>query len=229
VAFCLALCVAATCRAGGAWQPVGPSGGDQFLVQIAPSDPRTLYALGHYSIHVSTNRGCSWRAIHDSSMNEGDFLGIAFPSNDTSTILASRTGGGLFQTHNGGKSWGDLTNGLPLAGSDPGELVTISSMATFPDRTVVAGVTSRDYPASWAYSLAPTATTWTAQGQGLDVVVPRPFLGNVPAVLLSLDAANNMWAVLDGGGVFSWNANQWESRFANLPSKAVARPSWLMT
>jgi photosystem II stability/assembly factor-like uncharacterized protein len=216
----LALCAAVPCLAGG-WESIGPSGSDQFLVQPAPNDSRTLYSLSHHSVHVSTNRAVSWRAIHDATMNRGIFLGLAFPAHDTSNILVSRTEGGLSQTLNGGQTWKDLTAGLPADTTDRRERVTISSMVTLPDGKVVGGVRSKVAQPAWAYSLAPGATNWTAQGQGMSVVVPETDLSNVPTTFVSLDAGTNLWAVLYGGGVFRWSTNRWESRSAGLPPEAL--------
>ena len=217
----LLLCAGGSRLAAGGWEPIGPSGGDQFLVQMAPDNPDTLYSLSHSSIHVSTNRAVSWRAIHDATMNDGTFLAIAFPDHDTTHILVSRTGGGLSQTFNGGQTWEYLTNGLPAASTSSSDRVTISSMVTLPDGTVVAGVRSKTLPPAWVYSLAPGGTNWIAQGAGISITVPEALLSNVPATFLSFDANSNLWAALYGGGVFRWNTNQWEARSAGLPVEAL--------
>lgn len=217
----LGLCAAVTCLAAGGWEPIGPCGGDQFLVQMAPNDPTTLYSLSHSSIHVSTNRAVSWRAIHNATMNGGTFLSIAFPDRDTTHLLVSRTGGGLSQTFDGGQTWEDLTNGLPAASTGSSESVTISSMTALPDGTVVAGVRSKTLPPSWAYALPPGGTNWVAQGEGMSITAPEALLSNVPATFLSLDAGSNLWAVLYGGGVFRWSTNQWQARSTGLPTEAL--------
>ena len=220
---CAAICFTGTSEAAPSWDGIGPSGSDQFLVEIAPFDPQTLYSLSHHSIHVSTNGADTWTAIHDVTMNRGSFLGIGFPDNDREHLVVSSTKGGVYETFTGGASWQLLRTGLLTATPGGEESGTIASMVTRPNGDVIAGVSTTNEPSSWVYALARGGTSWIPQGTGMGLVIPRDALANVPTVLLSVDADTNLWGMLYGGGVFRWDAdtNAWQNRNGNLPAAAL--------
>ena len=95
-----------------AWSPVGPAGGDARAFAAVPGQPNHLY-LGTTTswVYETTDGGASWRRL--ARMDGSDALildNIVVDGSDVSTIYvagfrADRPDGGLWVSHDAGKSW----------------------------------------------------------------------------------------------------------------------------
>ena len=121
---------------GATWRLTDSGIGDHSQVGVsvllfAPSDPETVYAAtaGYYSagsfdpstpgsgIHVSHNGGSTWNSANSSLTDEANIRGLAVHPEDPEMVYAASTDTGLLATLDGGKSWTQLQNGLPVTGS----------------------------------------------------------------------------------------------------------------
>jgi photosystem II stability/assembly factor-like uncharacterized protein len=97
------------------WSAVGPNGGDARAFASVPGQPNHLYlgALDSW-IYESVDQGASWRRL--AKLGNSDDLvldNIVVDSANPATVYAAawqlgQTGGGLWISHDGGKSWKDV-------------------------------------------------------------------------------------------------------------------------
>ncbi len=123
---------------GQTWTHIGLDGTRQIgRILVDPSDANVLYvaALGHQygpnserGVFKSTDGGAHWTKVLYANENTGA-IDLAMNPRDSQTILAamwqtrrppwnvyppsSGPGSGLYVTHDGGATWGPVTNGLP--------------------------------------------------------------------------------------------------------------------
>src|ERR1700691_3547210 len=97
------------------WSAVGPAGGDARAFAAVPGQPNHLY-LGTLDswIYESQDRGTSWRRLAKLGSTDDLVLdNIVVDSANPSTVYVAawklgQTGGGLWISHDGGKSWKDV-------------------------------------------------------------------------------------------------------------------------
>jgi photosystem II stability/assembly factor-like uncharacterized protein len=138
-----------------AWTSVGPDGGDARSFAADPSHPSHLY-LGTVNswIYGSTDQGASWQRL--AKLGHGDDLvldSIVVDAANSSTIFVGawklgQPGGGLWVSHDGGKSWNE-TPGLL------GQSIRSFAQAPSDAKILFAGTLegvfrSSDSGASWA-------------------------------------------------------------------------------
>src|ERR1039457_6115876 len=135
--FVLFTLAGAKLAAQSSWSAIGPAGGDARAFAAVPGQPNHIY-LGTTNswIYESTDRGASWHRL--SKLDPSDYLVldhiIVDPRNHAVLYVAAwevgRTGGGLWISRDGGKSWsgvegmrGQSIRALEQAPSDPKTLV----------------------------------------------------------------------------------------------------------
>jgi photosystem II stability/assembly factor-like uncharacterized protein len=97
------------------WSTVGPDGGDARAFAAVPGQPNHLY-LGTLDswIYESVDRGASWRRLAKLGSTDDLVLdNIVVDSANPATVYVAawklgQTGGGLWISHDGGKSWKDV-------------------------------------------------------------------------------------------------------------------------
>jgi photosystem II stability/assembly factor-like uncharacterized protein len=97
------------------WSAVGPAGGDARAFAAVPGQPSHLY-LGTLDswIYESVDRGASWRRLAKLGSTDDLVLDniVVDSSNPTTVYVAAwklgQTGGGLWISRDGGKSWKDV-------------------------------------------------------------------------------------------------------------------------
>jgi photosystem II stability/assembly factor-like uncharacterized protein len=113
---CLLL-IAIACQdlaAQAKWSAVGPAGGDARSFAAVPGQPNHLY-LGTLDswIYESLDRGSTWRRLSKLDVEDDLVIdNIVVDSANPSTVYAAawkldETGGGLWISHDGGRSWKD--------------------------------------------------------------------------------------------------------------------------
>lgn len=141
-------------EAQGAWNPVGPDGGDARALTAVPGQPAHLY-LGTTNslIYESTDEGASWHPLAKlDSSNDLVIDHIVVDAGDPQVLYAAawkfdRPDGGLWVSRDSGKTWQELP-GLH------GQSVRAFAQAPSDPRTLVAGTLqgvfwSRDAGATW--------------------------------------------------------------------------------
>src|ERR1700691_4689734 len=136
------------------WSAVGPAGGDARAFAAVPGQPSHLY-LGTLDswIYESGDRGASWRRL--AKLGSADDLvldNIVVDSSNPATVYVAawklgQTGGGLWISHDGGKSWKDVEG---LRGQSILSLAQApSNPSTFYAGTLSGIFRSTDAGASW--------------------------------------------------------------------------------
>jgi photosystem II stability/assembly factor-like uncharacterized protein len=136
------------------WSVVGPAGGDARAFGAVPGQPKHLY-LGTLDswIYESVDRGASWRRLAKLGSTDDLVLdNIVVDSANPATVYVAawklgQTGGGLWISHDGGKSWKDVEG---LRGQSILSLAQApSNPSTFYAGTLAGIFRSRDAGASW--------------------------------------------------------------------------------
>ena len=211
-----------TCHASSAWSPLGPDGGDQFKVVISPSNPNTLFALGHHSVHRSLNAGYSWTALHNNEMAGGTFLAMVIQSDNENNIFLANTISGVWYSQDNGDTWVDRSNGLPEISGFDNVYYPVASLARTADGRLYAGLSESDKfdrPEGWIYRSDSDGLSWIRDDEGIQV--GNSGQGQLTSVLLNVDNEGSLWAMIYGGGVYLYEAGDWEARNANLPAEAL--------
>ena len=79
-----------------------------------PTNPQIIYA-GYINLYKTTNRGNNWSKITNLS-GSSTLRSIAVSESNPNTIYIATTSG-ILRTTNGGTSWTNLSNNLPLSGT----------------------------------------------------------------------------------------------------------------
>src|SRR5271156_4924704 len=111
----LALLTTAKASQPGAWEPVGPAGGDARSFAADPTNPKHIY-MGTLDswIYETQDGGSTWKRLAKLSRAENLVLdNIVVDSSDPKTILVgawvlNRPDGNIFITHDSGATWNTL-------------------------------------------------------------------------------------------------------------------------
>jgi photosystem II stability/assembly factor-like uncharacterized protein len=204
------------------WEPIGPFGGDQFEVKISPSNRNTLFVLANSAIHRSTDAGLHWKAIHKTNMSQGSFYSFAFDPLDASHLFLGSTTQGIWESRNEGDSWDNCSNGLPTLEGNGNLYYPIVSLAFDKDGSLFAGLAhpkSHDPPPAWVYRSDGGCGNWVPDDSGILITVPE--LTQNVSTLLSIDRDNQLWAMVYGAGVYTYQDGAWLNRNGDLPSEGL--------
>ncbi len=203
------------------WQGIGPTGGDQFKVVIAPHDPDLLLSVAHYAIHRSTDGGLSWQAVHNRDIANGDVLDVAFDPTSPSRLYAAGASTGVWVSDDEGLTWQACSEGLPRRVS--GRYFPAISLAFDGAGTLYAGLAetlAEGLPPALVYRLGTDCTVgWTAADAG--VVLSGGTRYQRVNTLLHSTGTGGVIASIYGGGVFSLEAGSWVARNGDLPTSAL--------
>lgn len=201
------------------WTPIGPYGGDRFLVSIHPEDSDVLYAVGHGGVHKSTNGGESWVDIHSQDMR-GSFYSFAFHPKDPSHVFTASNGSGVFESADGGARWQKTVDGLPyiVIANGRRRYPAVSSLAF--DRkgflyagTVLGRLRVNDVTLAHVYRYDTVRRTWMLFDRGLPQrarSLSELSADNRPATaLLAVAADGSLWLSLYSHGVYTLVGDRW--------------------
>ena len=179
---------------GRSWQNLhlGVAGGPdaQMLdLQIAPSDPRIVWAAGLSGVYRSTDGGITWTEADTRTDLPGRALGSVLaidPRHPDAAYLAGYSNGGLFRTGNGGLSWQEVldypVSGVAIKPSDGAIIYAISRAGGFQR--------SDDHGRTWSAGTFLPAYTGIGQETAL------------PGRLLAFAGPDGgIYAAMDGGGL----------------------------
>lgn len=208
--------------AANQWESLGPYGGDRFDLRISPQDNQTLFVYGFRGIHKSVDGGASWRSVFTPEMMKGNsVIALDFDSLNFSHVYIGGSSQGIWRSYDNGETWTACNSGIPERSTNL--YVPISSLAFDSGGILYAGISENgvvlDPPPAWIYSSNNAGDSWVDADSG--IVVSAPVLYQKVSVLLSRDAAGQMWAMVYGGGVFRLEGGVWVSHNGNLPTSAL--------
>ena len=205
--------------AGLVWDSIGPDGDDRFMVRISPGSPQTLFVTGYHAVHRSYDGGENWELTSTLEMAEDTFLDIAFGVTNNQEVVVAGVFSGTWYSPDEGASWEQRSTGLPLK-SDGVNYFPVTSVATMPDGEFFAALSnngSEESPPPLVYRSDNMGMSWVPESTG----IPALTNGQQTVSLLSINAANQLWASVYGKGVFSYSNGVWSSRNGNLPAAAL--------
>ncbi len=218
---CLALVLlAASARAGVQWESIGPGGGDLYGIEVSPANPNTVFALGFLSIFRSNDAAASWQSVHTTEMGAG-LISLAFDPLNANHLYLSTNARGVFESQDQGDTWSRCDTGLPVSPQNPDEFYPVASLTVGPDQYVYAGLAQLEGqpdPPAWIYR-SDGNCSWVADDTG--IAFGAPTLNQDVAVLLSRDAADRVWAMVYGGGVYVNEGGAWQPANGDLPASAL--------
>ncbi len=209
------------------WQPAGPSGGDQFDVEISPTDPQTLFSLAAFGSYRSRDGGVTWEPVHTSEMAYSWLLSLAFDPQDATRVFLASTAFGVWESQDLGDTWTQTAEGLPVLQESEGETryYPVVSLAFDENDRLFAGMGESEdgLPPCLIYRLDEGTGTWVESELG--IVFPSaeltqsgtPLTQNVNA-LLSNDPTGHLWAMVYGAGVYALDGDEWFSHNGDLPT-----------
>ena len=189
-----------TTDAGLSWKPAGGGLPAAFVtgVALAPSDPRTLYAVSaRLGLYRTANGGASWQLVHGPSEM---FTAWIFVSASSPRILyASSYSGVLFRSTDGGANWSALSG-----------VANVSAMAFDPaiPQRVYAGVMT--LPLGGVLRSDDGGVSWTRRSQGLTAL-------ETPLLAVDPGNADRLWTTVGAALYRSANGGTRWAR-ANSPS-----------
>lgn len=217
----LALLVAASpAAAEPAWVSIGPDGGDLFGLEVSPSDPSTMYALSFLSVFRTTDGATSWAHVHEPAMGTG-LLALAFDPVDATHLYLGTGGTGVWESPDSGDTWTTCTTGLPSQPATPQLLYPVASLVSLPNGDLVAGllqVAGEVDPPAWIYR-STDGCAFAADDTGISITATG--LTQKIAALLTLDPNDQLFAMVHGAGVHTYQAGAWVSENGNLPADAI--------
>lgn len=208
--------------ASSSWEPIGPFGGDQFEVKISPSNKDTLFVLGNFAVHRSTDAGLHWQAIHKSDMAMGHFYSLAFDPLDASHLYLTSTIHGIWESRDEGDSWENHSDGLPTIEGAENLNYPIVSLVFDINGSLFAGLSQPkdlDAPPAWIYRSDDGGRNWLPDNSG--ILVTAPELSQDISALLSVDQDNQLWAMVYGAGVYTYQSGTWLNRNGDLPPEGL--------
>lgn len=215
---------AAALRAGPAWQPLGPPGGDVTDVAASPTQPDVLLAgtapLGSFggSLYRSADGGASWSAVDD--LAGRSVFALVF---DPQGQAHAATQDGVWSSQDGGTTWtqrdlgidplNDVVLDIALDPADP-DVLWIGVSAAWGQQAVNL-MRSDDGGASWQDRTPPLAAP--ANGVGVAVNPADPL--QVAAAFRGDFDGGQVWLSEDGGA-------SWQDRSAGLPGTPLNALAW---
>ncbi len=203
------------------WEPLGPYGGDRFGIKISPLDNQTLFVYGHRAIHKSVDGGSNWVSVCTPEMVYANtFLDLVFDPANPRTLYLAGTSTGIWKSYDEGVRWEPCSNGIPQIASY--SYMGVASLAFDSQGNLYAGMTEPnielDSQPARVYRSADGGNTWLPADDG--ITISSQSLSQQVSVLLSNDAAGELWAMTYGGGVFRLEQGEWVPHNGNLPTSA---------
>jgi hypothetical protein len=204
------------------WESIGPFGDDQFEVKISPSNTDTLFVLANFAIHRSTDAGLHWQAIHKTDMSIGNFYSLAFDPLDARHLFLASTTQGIWESRDEGDSWDNCSNGLPTLVGNGNLYYPIVSLVFDKNGSLFAGLAQpkdHDAPPAWVYRSDDGCSNWLPDDSG--ILIAAPELTQNISTLLSIDRDNQLWAMVYGAGVYTYQNGAWLDRNGDLPPEGL--------
>ncbi|MGD8375381.1 MAG: choice-of-anchor D domain-containing protein [Acidobacteriota bacterium] len=203
----------------GVWEPMGPFGGDRFVVRLSPSVPGTAFVIGYHAVHRTRDEGESWELTIDPDMAHDDFIDLSFGRTDPDEILVAGATSGVWYSPDEGETWEQRDAGLPYIEGEPDHF-SVTSVVVAPGDVALASLSAEiadGLPPHLVYRSDDMGLTWVPEDTGF-----APLLAGEKVVsLLSADAVGGTWAILYGQGVYRHDGVVWESRNGDLPAEAL--------
>ncbi|MHC4676219.1 MAG: Ig-like domain-containing protein, partial [Planctomycetota bacterium] len=204
------------------WESIGPYGDDQFEVRISPANPDTLFVIANAAVHRSTDAGLHWQPIHKTDMSWGGFYSLAFDPLDASHLFLASTAQGIWESRDEGDSWQNCSNGLPTMEGNGNVYYPIVSLAFDEKGSLFAGLAQskgNDAPPAWVYRSDGGCSNWLPDDSG--ILITAPELTQNVATFLSIDRDKQLWAMVYGAGVYTYQNGAWLNRNGDLPSEGL--------
>ena len=207
------------------WESIGPPGGDQFDVRIAPNDPNTLFSLGHFAVHRSTDAGSSWQPLEMPEKSLASFYSLAFDPLDSNHMFISTSWRGVWESRDQGNTWEERNQGLPQLQGYEGMYYPVTSLSFDKNGRLFAALgESETYsdeppPPAWIYRFDMSLESWEADDNGIEVTVPE--LTQQVGIFLSMDADSQLWAMVYGAGLHRYQDGYWCVQNGDLPEEAL--------
>lgn len=203
------------------WEAMGPFGGDQFDIRIAPDQPNTLYALSIHGIHRSHDGGQSWTGIHTREMFIG-FTGFNVDPRDSRHLHSGTWRTGIWESHDEGETWTDCSQGLPIVAETPDAYHAVISLTQDAAGELFASLGTyggQAAPPFRVYRSISGCNDWVADDAGIEPADISP--SQEIQTLLTTDAAGRVWAISYGAGVYRYEDGHWLDANGNLPDAAL--------
>lgn len=204
------------------WESIGPYGGDQFEVRISPANPDTLFVIANAAVHRSTDAGLHWQPIHKTDMSWAGFYSLAFDPLDASHLFLASTTQGIWESRDEGDSWQNCSNGLPTMEGNGNVYYPIVSLGFDGKGSLFAGLAQskgNDAPPAWVYRSDGGCSNWLPDDSG--ILITAPELTQNVATFLSIDRDKQLWAMVYGAGVYTYQNGVWLNRNGDLPPEAL--------
>lgn len=186
---------------GASWACMPDVGAVVQDLGVAPSSPETLYAAtGTLGMLKSTNRGVSWSQINHGILGVGP-LALAIDPRSAATVYVAAQSA-ILKTADGGETWRDASQGLPVVGSK--QVVLFNSVAVDPGDsqavwTVAAiYVTRFDPPRLRVFKSTDGGDSWSLASDGLPRVTASSALVTDPK------HPGTVYLGTYGRGVYQW-------------------------
>ncbi len=225
----LVLVVAGWCWTGAAWaaipvwEPLGPPGGDRFMVKISPADNATLFVMGFSALHRSRNSADEWTRLDTGLMSLDRFADIDFKGPSAQQLFVAGNFYGVWYSPDEGDTWEQRSNGLPTGGSQS-PFLPVSSVAVGTNGTVFAGIANE-------FGIVGQGPVRRSDDDGLNWVPDSQGIADSNAgktiTLFTRDASQRLWVMVHGSGVYEYLGNGWTNRNGNLPDTAARRGTFL--
>jgi photosystem II stability/assembly factor-like uncharacterized protein len=190
----------------GVWVSRGPEGGTVWAVVVHRDAPGTVYVATNRGVFKRTANDPSW---HPSSVGlpHGPVDALETSCEDSETLYAALSSGGLYGTENGGATWTAL---------DIGEQVGVAALACDPHHPATVYATTED----GILKTTDAGKTWRVLGRGLPDSVPESLVvdASIPDVLYAGAFGRGIFKSVDGGR--TWVAVN--SGLSNLDVQTIA-------
>lgn len=144
---------------GLTWNPTGLTFGANSYRRIGrllidPANSDILYAATSYGVFKTWDAGVNWYRVSTSNIKD-----MEFKPGDPNTIYACNTG--LYKTTNGGATWAQVTNGLPLSANISRMCVAVTPAA--PDNVYLVTANNGNYSLEGVYLSTNSGTNFQQQ------------------------------------------------------------------